>query len=62
MPDERKFETQYQESRLILDVDIKDMIRFWQTSGASTFVVHNTCAMLEELLKLREKVRNDATT
>ncbi len=43
--------------RVIQDKEVKDMIAFLQTSGISTLVVEDACAMLAELLKLREKVR-----
>lgn len=41
------------------DEEIKDMLNFLKTSGSSNVVI-KLCVMLEELLKLREKVRKDA--
>lgn len=46
--------------RTVQDHEIKDMIEFYKTSGMGRVIVSNTCAMLEELLKLRERVRKDA--
>lgn len=48
------------EVRTIQDEEIRDMIDFWKASGYGRITVNNTCAMLEELLKLRERVRKDA--
>ena len=45
------------------DADIEEMIKFWRasdTSGVGDLVRHNTIAMLQELLKLRKKARNEA--
>jgi hypothetical protein len=36
------------------------MIAFLQNSGLGIVIKSNTCAMLEELLKLRKRVRNAA--
>ena len=36
------------------------MIAFLRASGLGHVIVANTVVMLEELLKLRKKVRNDA--
>lgn len=58
------FEEQYKEPRTIQDEDIERTIRLLKTKTASlgNFEVYNACSMLEELLKLRQKVRNDATS
>jgi hypothetical protein len=40
---------------------VKDMIKFYKTSGFGLGIAETTIAMLEELLKLRDKVRNDAS-
>jgi hypothetical protein len=49
------------QDRTIQDEEIKDMIAFLQTSGTGRVIVSNLVAMLEELLLLRKKVRNDAS-
>lgn len=46
--------------RTIQDEEIKAMIEFYQTSGFGLDVAETTVTMLQELLKLREKVRKDA--
>lgn len=46
--------------RTIQDEEVRDMIAFYQTLDMGVVLKNNTIAMLEELLKLREKVRNDA--
>jgi collagenase-like PrtC family protease len=47
-------------NRYIQDEEIEEMIEFLQTSSAGIVIVSNLTAMLDELLKLREKVRKDA--
>jgi hypothetical protein len=47
-------------NRCIQDEEVKEMIEFLQTSSAGVVIVSNLTVMLEELLKLREKVRKDA--
>ena len=46
--------------RTVQDEEITGMIHFLQVSGWGHLVVADLCAMLNELLLLRKKVRKDA--
>lgn len=61
MSDQRRFEAQHKDPRDIQDEDIKEMIEFYQASGFGLDIADLTITMLQELLKLRKKVRADAT-